>query len=191
MHVPGSLVAALSERWWVPLCRGAAAIIFGVYVLAHVQTLTLPMLAIAFGGYAIAEGLATLALALRIARANFARSLLLFFHGVAGISLGALPLLWSEPSGMLSSLIALWAVWTGTIAIIEAMTMRRELAGEWLHGTGGVISLCFGLMLVASPRGGALAMRGVIAAWALVFGLVLLGLSGELYRLGHLRRLPS
>jgi uncharacterized membrane protein HdeD (DUF308 family) len=187
MKASGSLVAAFAERWWVPLTRGIAAILLGVFVLAA-PAISLFTLAVAFASYAVADGLGNLVLAVRTARAGVARSGLLFFQGLIGPGAAALAITWPELTPMrLLPFIALWAVWTGTAAILAAIAMRNELAGEWLLGAGGVLSLSFGLMLVAFPGTGALTALWAIAAWALVFGAAMLGLSWELYRLGHLR----
>ena len=48
-------VEMLAKNWWAVLLRGVAAIIFGV-LTAFMPGITLALLVLLFGGYAIVEG---------------------------------------------------------------------------------------------------------------------------------------
>ena len=74
--------------------------------------------------------------------------------------------------------IAIWAVVTGVMEIIAAISLRREIDNEWLMILGGSLSVLFGLILAFLPGAGLLSLSWLIGAFALVFGVafIVLGL---------------
>jgi len=72
--------------------------------------------------------------------------------------------------------------------IVAAVRLRREIQGEWALGLSGALSVLFGLMVFVSPGAGALAVLGLIAAYAIAFGvlLVVLGFRLRSYGTRHL-----
>ena len=65
--------------------------------------------------------------------------------------LGALVLLY---------VIALWAIVTGVMEILAAISLRREIDNEWLMIIGGALSVLFGLILAFLPGAGLLSLPG-------------------------------
>ena len=63
------------------------------------------------------------------------------------------------------------------LQIAAAVRLRKEIEGEWLLGLGGLASVVFGALLVWNPGVGALAVLWLIAAYAFVFGVLLVLLS--------------
>ncbi len=51
----GSLLSALSERWWALLLRGLLAVLFGLIAL-FLPGMTLTVLVLVFGAYALVDG---------------------------------------------------------------------------------------------------------------------------------------
>jgi hypothetical protein len=76
--------------------------------------------------------------------------------------------------------IAFWSITAGIAEIIAAIRLRAEIEGEWLLGLAGAISVLFGIFLIASPGAGALGLILVIASYAFVAGIVLVGLGMKL-----------
>ena len=73
--------------------------------------------------------------------------------------------------------IAAWAVLTGIFEIVAAIRLRKEIKGEWLLALGGIASIVFGVLMIVYPMAGILTVIWLIGAYAIVFGVVLVGLS--------------
>ena len=77
-------------------------------------------------------------------------------------------------------LIAAWAIVRGIFEIIAAIHLRRELTNEWLLLLNGVLSVLFGILLIAAPGAGALAVLWLIGTFALVVGILMIVLGFRL-----------
>ena len=78
---------------------------------------------------------------------------------------------------MLLTLIAGWSILHGSFEIVGAIRLRKEIEGEWLLIASGLLSVAFGVLVLLYPGAGALALVWLIAAYAVVFGLMLIALS--------------
>jgi uncharacterized membrane protein HdeD (DUF308 family) len=67
--------------------------------------------------------------------------------------------------------------------MVTAIQWRREISHEWALSIGVIIAMLFGVVLVANPAAGALAMTWVIGTYALVFGLMRIVLAFRVRRL--------
>ena len=88
-------------------------------------------------------------------------------------------------------MIAIWAVLRGIFEIVAAIRLRRVIRGEWLLGLGGALSIAFGIVLIAYPGAGAVALYWWIAAYAVVLGLLLVALGFRVRSLAHARLDPA
>jgi uncharacterized membrane protein HdeD (DUF308 family) len=176
----GPHLAALAERWWVPVVRGIAAVVFGILALIA-PAISLFALVIMWGAYAFVDGAFNLVHAAR--KPESTRSWWwLVVEGV--VSLGAGILTFTYPGVttlVLVAIIAVWAVLTGIAEIAAAIRLRREASGEWLLAATGVLSIVFGIFLLMSPGVGALALVWVIGVYAIVFGLMLIAFGVRLH----------
>jgi uncharacterized membrane protein HdeD (DUF308 family) len=68
----------------------------------------------------------------------------------------------------------------GVLQVAAAIGLRKVSTGEWLLALGGVLSIALGVLLILFPFPGALALVIWIGAYALVFGILLLGLGFRL-----------
>jgi uncharacterized membrane protein HdeD (DUF308 family) len=105
----------------------------------------------------------------------FARAWWLAFSGMFGIAVGIGTCIYPGITAIaLFYLIVAWAVVRGVFEIITAIQLRKEIDGEWALILGGIFSIAFGVLLAAFPIPGVLALVWLIAAYALVFGMVVI-----------------
>ena len=172
---PHRLLHALAKNWWLLLLRGVCAILFGVltFVWPGITLLTLVLL---YGAYALVDGV--LALAEAIMGGAPAPRWWLALVGLLGIAAGILTFVWPGITAFVLLLfIAGWAIGTGVLEIVGAIRLRKEIENEWLLIASGVLSVIFGLILVAQPGTGALALLYVIGTFAILFGILEVWLS--------------
>lgn len=170
----------LARAWWLPLLRGIAAILFAVVSFAW-PGLTLLTLIMFFAAYAIVDGALALFTAVRGGvqhRGWFA------IAGLVGIAAGVAAFAWPRLTGMtLVVIIGAWSIIRGMAEIAAGVMLRRYLQREWLLIVGGIISVLFGVTLIAFPGTGALALLWLIAFWAFLFGVLMIGWAFWLRRL--------
>jgi uncharacterized membrane protein HdeD (DUF308 family) len=174
----------LARRWWALALRGLFAVIFGLLTF-FVPGITLISLVLLFGFYAILDGVFDIVSAIRASRHHWA----LVVEGIVGIIVGVLTIVWPGITAMaLLYLIAVWAILTGVLEIIAGIRLREIITNEWLLILMGVISVLFGILIIAFPRAGALAIVLWIGAYAFVFGVILIVLA---FRLRSFRQLEA
>jgi uncharacterized membrane protein HdeD (DUF308 family) len=163
--------------------RGIAAIVFGVLAFIWPET-TLTVLVFLFGIYVLVDGVAML-IAL-IAGDPVARrhGWAVGIIGVLGIVAGIVTFAWPGLTAMsMLYLVAFWAIATGTLQVIAAISLRHELDNEFWMAIGGVASIVFGALLVASPGDGLITLVWLVGIWAVVFGVSSLGLAYRLHEI--------
>lgn len=182
-----SLMDAVAQRWWALVIRGLAAILFGALTL-FAPGRSLYVLVILWGVYALVDGVFDVVLSVQTGRAG-GRWGWFLFEGLVSIAAGALTFVWPGITAIaLLALIAVWAIVTGIAEVSAAIWLRKVLPNEWLLGLSGLLSIAFGVVLVARPRAGALAVASIIGIYAIVFGGLLVGLGVRLYRALHAGR---
>jgi uncharacterized membrane protein HdeD (DUF308 family) len=174
----------LARRWWALALRGLFAVIFGLLTF-FVPGITLISLVLLFGFYAILDGVFDIVSAMRVPSHHWA----LLVEGIVGIIVGVLTIVWPGITAIaLLYLIAIWAIVTGVLEIIAGIRLREIITNEWLLILMGVISVLFGILIIAFPRAGALAIVLWIGAYAFVFGVILIVLA---FRLRSFRQLEA
>jgi uncharacterized membrane protein HdeD (DUF308 family) len=157
------------RTWWVLLLRGLLAIALGILVLTR-PALTLAAVMLGFAVYAIVEGASSLFAAIRGWSHRDDRWLLLL-EAVVGISVGFVTLRTPGITAIvLIFFIAVWALATGVLRIVEAVRLRREISGGVWLALGGVASVIFALLVMLRPLAGALRMARLIGVYALILG---------------------
>ncbi len=175
---PPTLLHTLARYWWLVLLRGIAFIVFGVLAFMW-PGLTLVTLILFWGAFALIDGV--LALAHAIMGGSMGARWWLALIGIAGIATGILTFMWPGLTALLLlSFIACWAIVLGVFQIAGAIKLRKEIDNEWTLILGGALSVLFGLAMLVAPSAGAIALIWVIAAYALVFGVLLVMLAFRL-----------
>jgi uncharacterized membrane protein HdeD (DUF308 family) len=181
----------LSQNWgWIEL-RGVAAVIFGVLAFAW-PGITLVVLTLFFGAYVLTDGIFALMAAYR--RREGRRPVWpLVLVGLLGVAAGATTFLWPEMTALLLLMfIAVWALFIGIFQIAAAIRLRKEIDNEWMLGASGALSVLFGVLMIANPGAGAVALAWMIGAYSIVFGVLLIALGVRLKKVrGHAQHSTS
>jgi uncharacterized membrane protein HdeD (DUF308 family) len=85
----------------------------------------------------------------------------------------------------LVSLFGGWAVLTGVLEIVAAIRFRRVIPNEFVLGLGGVLSIIFGVLVVAQPSIGGTTLALLFGSYAVLIGIAQLWLGLLLRRLGE------
>jgi uncharacterized membrane protein HdeD (DUF308 family) len=167
----GTIVA---RHWWVMLLRGLLAIAFGLAAL-FVPGAVAAALILVFGAWAFVDGAFALVGAFSH---NAQHRWFLLFEAIVGIATGLVVWFYPGLAGLtLLLLIAWWAIITGVMEIVYAIQLRKQLDNDWLYILAGVASVVFGALVIYRPFAGLLAVMWIIATYALVFGVLLIGFS--------------
>lgn len=168
---PQPALPMLAGNWWALLLRGIAAVLFGLAALFW-PGLTLFVLIVFFGAYALVDGI--LAIVAGIRGSEGSRWLLLA-EGVLGVLAGLVAFFWPGITALvLLFVISAWAIFTGLLKIIMAIAFRREVENAWLMGLSGALSILFGIILAVLPGAGLLSLVWLVGIYALIFGVVLI-----------------
>jgi uncharacterized membrane protein HdeD (DUF308 family) len=171
------IATALARNWWLLLIRGILAVLFGLMAFTW-PALTLVTLVLLYGAFAFVDGLTAIWVGVR------SRTWGLLFFGILGVVIGVYTLFYPRVTAIaLLYFIAAWALVRGTFEIVTAIQLRKEISYEWALVISGLISIIFGIVLVANPGAGALAMVVVIGVFALMFGVMMIVLAFRLRRL--------
>ena len=169
----------LRKQWgWVAL-RGVFALIFGLLALA-LPGLTLSILVIFWGAYALIDGVVALMAGFRMGD-NGKPLWSLVFIGLLGIGAGVVTFFWPGVTALtLVLIIGSWAIAIGLLQIVAAVRFRKQIRGEWLHALSGLLSVVFGLAMVWRPGAGAIALAWLIGWFAIFFGVMLIAMAFRL-----------
>jgi uncharacterized membrane protein HdeD (DUF308 family) len=176
-----AMLDLLIANWWTFLLRGVAALLFGVIALIW-PALGLLYLVILFGVYAFVDGL--LAMTAAFAGVGGQRWWALLIEGIIGIVIAVLVVALPAVSALaLVYLIAFWAILTGILEIMGGIQLRDFIKNEWLFILAGILSVAFGILVIRNPVAGAVAEIWIIGAYAIVFGVVNVGVALKLRKM--------
>jgi uncharacterized membrane protein HdeD (DUF308 family) len=181
----------LARNWWVLLLNGLVAIAFAVMVLAW-PGITLWALVILFGVYALIDGFTAIMASIAgkdEAGKSWGQLLLV---GIISVLAGVAAIVWPGLTALaLLFMIAIWAIVRGIMQIVAAVRLRKLIDNELLLGLAGAASVLFGILLIARPGSGALAVTWLISLFAMVHGILLVSLAFKLRRFRHEHEPPG
>jgi uncharacterized membrane protein HdeD (DUF308 family) len=168
-----SMLSALSENWWALALRGLVAVLFGFAAL-FLPLDTLAAVGRLFGAYAITEGVLVILTGIRRTR----YTAVFIVEGASGIVAGLVALAWPGITALvLLYVVAIWAILSGVAEIIAAVSLRREIAGEWALFLAGVLSVALGTAMAVLPGVGVLSLVWLVGLYALAVGVALIVLA--------------
>jgi uncharacterized membrane protein HdeD (DUF308 family) len=166
-----ALRTSARSSWWAIVLRGIFAVVFGVLVLAS-PGIGVGVLILMFAIYAAVDGIVALATAVNHGRAGLSWGWWLV-EGVVSLAIAALAM--ARPGVTILAIVLLIAFRAIALGLFE---LGGALAGHgldhrWLLGITGAVSLLFGVLLIAQPFAGAVALVWAVGVYAVVFGVML------------------
>jgi uncharacterized membrane protein HdeD (DUF308 family) len=176
------MLATAAKQWWVLLLQGILGIAFGVLAILN-PAITLVTLALVFGAWALISGVSQLAEGWRVAE-HRGRSWPFALSGIVSIVAGVLAIVFPPAaiSGLLLFLGA-WLVVSGLMEAYAAYQIRREIDNEWILALAGIARAVLGIVILVAPIVGAVLTVTAIAWFAILGGLMAIGLGLRLRRL--------
>lgn len=166
---------------WMLMLRGGIAIAFGVLAVLW-PGLTLLVLVGLFAAYALLGGIVSIAAAFRLRRTDSKWWLPLLLGAIsvaAGVYAVVAP---SVTALVLVVVMGVNAILTGALDVAMSVRLRRAVRGYWLQLLGGVASILFGVLVIAAPGAGALAMVWLISFYTILAGVLLFGVGWRMRR---------
>jgi uncharacterized membrane protein HdeD (DUF308 family) len=177
------MIVVVAGDWRSHALRGVIASLFGVAALVW-PAVTLTALVVLFGTFALVEGLFTLSGVASGELRTGGRKWPLVVHGVAGVLTGLIAFFWPSITALaLLYVIAFWALFTGLLELGDAYRFRKVLSNDWMLAVAGALRVALGLILVAAPGDGALAITWLIGWFALLWGAMQLAFAWRLRQL--------
>lgn len=167
----------ITPHWWTLILRGILAMIYGILIIA-LSAMALPAMALhslisVIGAYAFADGILAIISALTH-REHYRHWWWTLFQGANGVAAGILTVTFPDVIALtLLYVIAVWTVLTGVFELIASLRLREVVLNDWLLALSGIVSLAFGILIVIRSGEGTLAIMGIIAAYAVVFGILM------------------
>jgi uncharacterized membrane protein HdeD (DUF308 family) len=163
------MIALMSRNWWAFVLRGIVAVALGILAFVQPQATLIAVIAV-FAAYAIVDGV--LAIAAGVAVEGGPRWMFIV-GGVLGITIGLLTINRPDVTAIaLVFFVAIWAIATGVAEAVAAYSFRAVLENEWLLAISGIVSVVFGLVLIASPGDGIFAVLGLFGFYAILTGII-------------------
>ena len=175
----------IKELWFLPICRGVLAILFGVLLFINPE-LSLFSLLIFFASFVLLSGFFTLIIALT-RRSYDPLWKIYLIDSVFNIAIGVVLLFWPGITSLiLCYLIAIWALCIGFIHLINAFKRRDVFTNAWLSLFMGFFLALFSLSIFAYPkRTDAMTMYIIIGLITLIYGVLAIVFGIKLHKTGN------
>jgi uncharacterized membrane protein HdeD (DUF308 family) len=172
------------RAWWAIAFRGVLAIVLGILMLAW-PGITLSVFVALLGVYMFFDGIFALVATFHAGQEG--RSWWPYLlEGILSIGVGLLA--FARPTTMALAVLILIAVRSIIVGVVELGTgfsiRRSTTSSPWLLWLGGLASIAFGVLLLARPGAGLLALVWIAGIYMIVFGLML---DTEAFRLRNIR----
>ena len=171
----------LARIWKATALRGALAIAFAVVILIW-PDIGLTALIALFGAFALVSGAASIVGAFTV-RLERSRRAWLAFDGLIGVAVGIVVFVWPDLSarGLLYA-IGAWAIASGIFELALAFVLPFSGGRSLLLVLEALLSVVFGVIMFWHPGAGAVALLALVAAFALVTGVMQIAFAIELRR---------
>lgn len=166
--------SAAKTLWWLVLLRGILSVIFGIIALVS-PGIALLALVFVFGFYAILDGITAIGIGIRN-RATEPHWIWSIVQGVISVIAGIVALVLPGLTALtLLLIIGIWAIILGVAEIFEAFAARKRGSATWGWTlAAAALNIIFGLLLLAQPATGILALLWVVGLFSIIGGVVII-----------------
>ncbi len=178
------LVREVTDKWWIVLLKGLAAIILGLLFITNILAIT-----IVLGIYLLIAGALDI-FHVFTAGENRGNKWLTLIGGLLEIIVGIV--IFIEPiyattffAALSVYFVAFASLFAGFIAIIRGIQLRKHIDNEWALIIGGVLLLIYGGLLLLNPFISAVALAWAIGIASIVGGILMIVFSFRLRKLGE------
>ena len=180
-HMSADAQALVKRAWWAFVVGGLAMAVFGLMAFAN-PGIALLVLATFFAASLLVDGVSNILGSLQNREKDGWWILLLM--GLLGAAVGGYAL-FNPPLSIMAFIliVAFEAVVLGVFLIMLGFKVRKATSREWLLYLAGVLSILFGLVVIANPVGGSRTVVYMIASWSLVIGILKVAFGFKVRRL--------
>lgn len=182
------LVQEVTDKWWIVLIKGIAAIILGLLLLTNTK-ITLTAIIIVLGLYLIVSGILDI-VHIFTAKEETQHKWLVLIGGIIEIIVGFIVFI--EPiyattffTALSVYFVAFASLFVGLIAIIRGIQLRKHIDNEWALIIGGALLIIYGGLLLINPFISAVALAWAIGIASIVGGILMIVFSFRLRKLGE------
>jgi uncharacterized membrane protein HdeD (DUF308 family) len=165
---------AVNRVWWALVIRGVFAIILGIFIIVRPAE-SVAAFALVIAIWAVVQGLVNIVHAIDL-RSIVSHWWLLLLSGLISTAFGAAALYYYP--GLSLTFAVVWTAWwlmLGGIAGISVAVQERRIGMSWgWTMTLGVLGVVAAVYAFVSPPVTLVALMAVIAAYAIVGGVILL-----------------
>jgi uncharacterized membrane protein HdeD (DUF308 family) len=167
-----TVVGTVSRGWWLFLIQGVIGIVLGILALIWPGR-TLFTLIVIFGIFFLLGGVVGIFAAIGTAAAREPWAWLLV-KAIIGVAAGLAILKWPGVTALvILFLVGTVAIITGVVEIVEAIVDHSEMPQAWLVALAGVVSLLFGVAMLAWPAPvGLVTLAYLVGLYAIAYGVV-------------------
>jgi uncharacterized membrane protein HdeD (DUF308 family) len=172
----------MSQSWWLILLRGmtllALGLVFLVWPAKSIVTVTLfvGLLLIFDGLFVVLSGL------LSSRNKDYRWSSVL--QGLIAFTLGLAVFNWPKVTlGFLIFVLAAWMLVIGIFTVATAISLRKEMYGNWLVSAMGLFALLLSLVLFTNPAGTVIFLSVIYGVVTLLTGIFTIALSMDLRKI--------
>ncbi|HGG05587.1 MAG TPA: HdeD family acid-resistance protein [Aliiroseovarius sp.] len=186
-----TITSILKPRWGWIVASGIVTALFGLLAF-RIPVGAVYAMTLLFGAYAMADGILSIIAAIRGKGTDADNFWPLLLRGALGVFAGIIVLVMPGLSAVSLTafawaMIAIWSITSGLFEIVAAIRLRAEIEGEWLLGLAGLVSLVLGIaipvVLLSNPGAGIVTMGWMIGFYALLHGILEIGLGLMLRKL--------
>lgn len=172
------------QVWYWTVIRGVLAIVLGVVALvAPISTAV--SLAVVIAVFAIVDGFFEIVDGIRHRTTGGAG--LRVLQGVLTLGFGVVLVVWPSITALaIVWTVGIWAVVVGVIQVVVALSLRKVTGSGWAWGVvSGLVSVIFGVIVVARPTAGLVSIIWVVGVYAIMLGVLLVGFGLQVRRLAQ------